>query len=167
MSARARQAGFTLVEALTAMLILSVGIMAVANLIAVATTSNTAANHSTAATAEATLTLERLKAIDYRALFPGGLGGSLTTPYTGSECDDRLTSPPCVRVGNFSLRRALPGVGTFLTRWQVQADPTAPPGADPVLFISVRSESVAPLMGTRSRAEFTAYRTCTVTGCNF
>ena len=45
-----REAGFTLIEALVAIVILAFGLMAVTNLLVVAAASNTVGNHSTAAT---------------------------------------------------------------------------------------------------------------------
>ncbi len=62
---RRPQAGFTLVEALIAMVILSFGLIAVTNLMLVASTSNTVANQSTAATSIASQRMEQLKALGF------------------------------------------------------------------------------------------------------
>src|ERR671935_1116877 len=65
--ARSGEAGFTLAEALVAILILVVGLMAVTNLMVVSAASNVAANQGTAAATAATEVLERLKALPFCA----------------------------------------------------------------------------------------------------
>ena len=59
------EAGFTLVEALCAIVILAFGLMAIANLMVVAATSNTVANQSTAATTLATQTARAAQDIPF------------------------------------------------------------------------------------------------------
>src|SRR5688572_2444174 len=71
-SPRAQERGFTLVEALIAMVILVFGIIAVTNLLIVAASSNNVANQGTAATTAATEALERLKAQPFHTLTQGG-----------------------------------------------------------------------------------------------
>jgi type II secretory pathway pseudopilin PulG len=71
--------GFTLVEAMAAMLILSFGLIAVANLLFVAMSSNSVANHQTAGIALATDVMERLKAVPFTRLRPGGATVIATT----------------------------------------------------------------------------------------
>jgi len=139
------EAGFTLMEALIAMMILTFGIIAVTNLMIVAASSNSVANQATAAATIAAQRLEQLKAVPFNdaRLNPGGsvtsdLGGFFTSP------DDMV-----------------PGVGQIHTRWQIVAiDPQ-------VRFIRVRSEGTGALSVSRSRAEFTTIRACTVAslGC--
>jgi competence protein ComGC len=139
------EAGFTLMEALIAMLILMVGLIAITNLMLVAASSNTAANQGTAAATIASQRLEQLKAVPFNdaRLNPGGsvtsdVGGFFTSP------DDMV-----------------PGVGQIHTRWEIVA-------VDPqVRFIRVRSEGTGALSVSRSRAEFTTLRACTVAslGC--
>jgi prepilin-type N-terminal cleavage/methylation domain-containing protein len=148
------QAGFTLVESLVA-------ILAVTTLISISTTNNTAANHATAATAQATEAMERLKAVSYDRLIPGGsLTADLPTPCgTPPTC----FPAPAANLANYNMTTNGPGVGLIRTRWLVTQAATAAT----VRQITVRSESVAPLMGARSRAEFTTYRTCTTAGCPF
>jgi type II secretory pathway pseudopilin PulG len=148
------EAGFTLVEALCAIVILAFGLMAIANLMAVAATSNSVANQSTAATTLATQQLERLKNIPFTqpgvnvlnpALAPGGdlendVGGYFLDP------DNPAFDDPAVD---------LQGVGRIRVRWQITAiDPRT-------IFIAVRAEGTGALSGPRSRAEFTVFRTCT------
>lgn len=137
------EAGFTLVEALVAMLVLSVGITAVANLMIVGASSNAVGNASTASAALASRELERLKAIEYNTL---AVGGNLDADQAGFFRDD-----------------AVPGVGGIHTRWLVQ--PVA--GDNQVRFITVRSEGTGAMTRARSRAQFTVFRSCTSTtiGC--
>jgi type II secretory pathway pseudopilin PulG len=133
---RRDEAGFTLVEAMCAIVILVFGLMAITNLMLVAATSNTVANHSTAATALATQQMEALKATSFELL---AAGGDIENDVAGYFVD------PVPEV---------PGVGQIRVRWQMtQVDVRT-------LYIQVRAESLAPLAGTRSRAEFTAIRTC-------
>jgi len=161
------EAGFTLIEALIAIVVLVVGILAVVNLFVVASTSNAIGNHSTAATGQATETLERLKAIPFlniTAAMGGTTEGDLATD-TGSilNCVETTTAT-CVVPGNYNLARDVPGVGRIKTRWMI-VRPGA--GGPDTLFIVVRSQSTAQLASIRSRAEFTTFRTCTVAGCPF
>jgi type II secretory pathway pseudopilin PulG len=142
---RPDEAGFTLVEALCAIVILVFGLIAITNLILVAATSNTVANHSTAATTLATQQMEALKATPFINLVPGG--------DLDSDADPNFTN---VVAGAAPM---VPGVGEVRVRWRVDAL-----GCNQVLFLVVRGESLAPLAGTRSRAEFTALRTCTNVG---
>lgn len=169
---RTSESGFTLVEALIAIVVLVVGIVAIVNLFVVASTSNAVGNHSTAATGQATETLERLKGIPFLTL-TGGMGGATTVGNLAADagsslnCVETPSTPPssyCVVAGNYNLARDIPGVGRIKTRWQI-VRPGA--GGPDTLFIVVRSESTAKLAGIRSRAEFTTFRTCTVAGCPF
>ena len=161
---RASEAGFTLIEALVAIVVLVFGLMAITNLLIVAAASNTVGNHSTAATTAASETMERLKSQSFLTLQPGGnvdsgtmgsISGCNETPPAGDPI------PDCVVTGNYNSRRTFPGVGAIQTFWEIrQID-------GQTLFIKVRSQSTAALAGARSRAEFTTFRTCTSTaiGC--
>lgn len=164
------EAGFTLVEALIAIVILAVGLAAVTNLFLVGGTSNQTGNHMSATTAEAIETLEALKAIPFGNLTPGG---NLTADLPAACQPDCLATPDlcptqCVvgdPVPNFNFYRTVPGVGLIRTRWLI-ANPIPNAGGAPVCHITVRSESTAPIAGGfRSRAEFTTFRTCTTAGC--
>ena len=110
-------AGFTLIEALVAIVVLSFGLMAVTNLLVVAAASSTVGNHSTAATTAASETLERLKSRDFLTLTPGG---DIYAGTMGSipNCDDAVQE--CVIGGNFNSRREVPGVGVIGTFWEIQ-----------------------------------------------
>ena len=167
---RSSESGFTLIEALIAIVVLMVGIVAIVNLFVVASTSNAVGNHSTAATGQATETLERLKAIpflDITAAMGGATVGDLDTDAGNilGCLETAVPGPPdCVTPNNYNLARDIPGVGRIKTRWQI-VRPGA--GGPDTLFITVRSQSTATLAGIRSRSEFTTFRTCTVAGCPF
>ena len=162
--------GFTLIEALVAILVLAFGLAAVTNLFLVGGTSNQTANHMSATTAEAMETLEALKAIPFGNL---AVGGDLDADVPGTCQPDCLADPDlcptqCV-VGrpnpSFNYYRTVPGVGLVRTRWRID-NPIPGAGGAPVCFIRVRSESTAPLAGGfRSRAEFTSFRTCSTAAC--
>lgn len=131
------EAGFTLVESMTAIVILIFGLMAVTNLMLVSASSNTVANQSSAATAIASSIMDQLRATSFQNI---AVGGNLAADAPGFSRDDQVR-----------------GVGTIHSRWQVVVI-----GTDGrALFITVRSEGLAPLAGARSRAQFTTYRTCT------
>jgi type II secretory pathway pseudopilin PulG len=131
-----RDAGFTLVEAMVAIVILVFGLLAVTNLMVVAASSNTVANQSTAAASIASQTLEQLKALPFGD--PGLVAGG-----------DLATNAP----GYFS-ETTVPGVGTILTRWVI-ADVL---GVPPLKAITVQAEGTGVLARARSRASFTTFR---------
>lgn len=141
---RGAEAGFTLVEALIAVVILVFGLMAITNLMLVAASSNSTANQGTAATSIASQRLELLKAVPFNNLTAGGDLASGTNP-------------------NFYSEDAVPGVGLIVTRWRV----TPIAGNNQVFYIQVRSEATGVFAAARSRAEFTTFRSCTSTalGC--
>ena len=169
--ARTSESGFTLIEALIAIVVLVIGIVAIVNLFVVAATSNAVGNHSTVSTGQATETMERLKSIpflDLTAAMGGATEGDLDAD--AGSIPDCLEEPPpatpvsCVIPGNYNLARDVPGVGRIKTRWQF-VRPGA--GGPDTLYIVVRSQSTATLAGIRSRSEYTTFRTCTVSGCPF
>jgi hypothetical protein len=155
------EAGFTLVEALCAIVVLAFGLMAVTNLLIVAAASNTVGNHSTAAPTASSEIMERLKSRSFTTLTPGG-DVQAGTQGSISNCDETPPSTSeCVVGGNFNASRTIPGIGQIQSFWEIrQVD-------GQTLFIKVRSQSTAPLAGARSRAEFTTFRSCTSTtmGC--
>jgi len=129
------QAGFTLVEALIAIVILVFGLLAVTNLMIIGASSNSVANQSSATTGIASEQLELLKAIPFGTLTAGG---SLTADNTGYYRDDTID-----------------GVGFIHTRWQISS-----PNSQ-TFFIHVVSEPKGGLLKTRARADFSTFRTCT------
>jgi type II secretory pathway pseudopilin PulG len=172
--AQRNEAGFTLIEALVAIVILIFGLMAVSNLFIVSGSSNQTGSQTTATTTQATEVMERLMAIPFDQLTVGGgttaaqLGSpGIQPPNDGADfgaanCTEP-TTPNCVTPGNYNVRRWVAGVGSIKTRWQV-INPNAAGIA--TYFIRVRSESQSPIVGgPRSRAEFTIFRTCTTSGC--
>ncbi|MGH7534468.1 MAG: hypothetical protein ACREMG_02665, partial [Gemmatimonadales bacterium] len=54
----------------------------------------------------------------------------------------------------------VPGVGTIRVRWRITGVPDPLLPVTRGLFIEVRAEGMAPLVGLRSRAEFTTFRSC-------
>lgn len=159
--ARTDEAGFTLVEALVAIVVLAFGLMAVTNLLVVAAASNTVGNHSTAATTAASEVMERLKSRSFLTLTPGGDVEAGTMGNLPNCNETPPSTAECVVTGNFNAQRNVPGVGVIRTFWEIrQVD-------GQTLFIKVRSQSTAALAGARSRAEFTTFRSCTSTaiGC--
>lgn len=154
---RRSQAGFTLVEALSAIVILAFGLMAVTNLLLVAASSNTVANQGSAATAVASQAMDTLTATPYGNLVAGG---DLNNDIPAGP------SPACggvIPAGTYHCDSDISGVGLVHTRWQITGGLVInPPKVDArVLFIQVRSEGTGVLARARSRAEFTTFRTCT------
>ena len=138
-SRRSSEEGFTLIEALIAILILVFGLMAIANLYAIAGTSNTVANASTVAAAMASDRMEQLKSKPFEDLNGGG------------NLDENAAN-------GYWTEESIPSVGIVRTRWlitDVSSDPK-------VKFITVRSEATGAVTGARTRAQFTTFRSCTV-----
>ncbi|MEO8360777.1 MAG: prepilin-type N-terminal cleavage/methylation domain-containing protein [Vicinamibacteria bacterium] len=140
---RRGDAGFTLMEAIIATLILTIGIMGVANLSVVATTDNSNANRTTAAAFLASQKLEELKATPFNVL--------ADSPSSSLEADQP----------GFTTNIELAGTGSFLVRWSV----TTVAGSPPMKQILVRAESRT-LRGRQTRADFQTFRTCTNTPCS-
>src|SRR5512135_741387 len=69
---RGGEAGFTLVEALVAIVVLIFGLMAVTNLMLVAASSNSVANQGTAAVTSAIRAMDMIKATSFNQLEAGG-----------------------------------------------------------------------------------------------
>jgi type II secretory pathway pseudopilin PulG len=145
----AAQAGFTLVEALVAVVVLVFGLMAVTNLMLVAASSNSVANQGTGAVTSATRAMDTLKGVTYTDLFEGGT--DFDPADGGRECTD-----PALTFDEWHCTDTLPGVGTVHTHWWITAtdDPR-------LLHVRVRSEGMGALSAARSRAEFTSFRACT------
>jgi prepilin-type N-terminal cleavage/methylation domain-containing protein len=131
------QKGFTLIETLIAMVVLVVGIVAVANLMLVATSTNSVANRGTAAATLAAQQLEQLARMPFNNLVDGG-------DLDGAPCPDAG--------GPFCRKDTLPGVGAIETRWQISK-------VGDLMYIRVRSQGLrnAP-MANLTRAEFTTFR---------
>ena len=137
---RNHEAGFTLMEALIATLILMFGLASIFNLMILATTSNNVANRSSAATLIASRQLEVLRATPYNQLaLVVGAGDTLTTQTPG-----------------FFAITTVEGVGQFETRWMLQTLTNAN-----LMFLQVRTEPGG-FRGRQARAEFTTIRACTL-----
>jgi len=159
---RRSEAGFTLVEALVAIVVLVFGLMAVTNLMVVAASSNSVANQSTAAVTSATRVLDLIKSTSYmqappvRNLVTGGQTWDTTTT-SAIDCND-----PNLTFADWVCTETVPGVGTVHTQWWITQTID-----DRLVHVRVRSEGLGVLSGARSRAEFTTFRACTNTagGC--
>jgi len=150
------EAGFTLVEALCAIVILVFGLMAIANLMLVAATSNSVANQGTAATTLATQQMEILKNIPFTDPPTTANFNALLTPGGDLDLDPAAEDP------NFINPPVdVPGVGEIQVRWEIVGVPDPADGVVRTLFITVRAQGMGPLTGARSRAEFTTFRSCT------
>jgi type II secretory pathway pseudopilin PulG len=161
LAGREQEAGFTLVEVLTAIVILIFGLMAVTNLLLVAASSNTVANQSTAAATSASRIMDRLRDTTFQSLLPGGSVAIDTgaVGVCGGAAPVAVNDPGTVNNCNDDV----PGVGQIHTRWAI----VAIPNTARALFLQVRAEGRGALAGARSRAEFTTVRSCTdsVGGC--
>ena len=158
--ARANEAGFTLIEALIAIVILAIGLIAVTNLLVVGAASNTIGNHSTNTTTIASETLERLRNIPFTQL-TASPAGTIDLPLDGTTCNDNVVTNNCIRPGNFQHVKDVSGVGRVHTTWEIIPVDTQ------TLYLRVRSESESALARRRARAEFTTMRSCTTVslGC--
>jgi Tfp pilus assembly protein PilV len=145
------ESGFTLVEALVAIVVLVFGLIAVTNLMLVAASSNSVANQSTAAAVAASDRMEILRNQPFVNL-TGAVGGSLTSN-VGSTASCRLT----LALASYNCTEDIPGVGTIETRWQI----STVPGTARMVRIEVRSEGTGVLARARSRAEFLTFKSCT------
>lgn len=152
--ARSAEAGFTLVEALVAIVVLVFGLMAVTNLMIVAASSNSVANQGTAAVTSATHVMDMIRSTTFTDLTSGG---------TLMDTSDAGSAPPCndptLTFDNPPERHCnddIPGVGTIHTHWIITAT------ADQrLMYVRVQSEGLGVLAGARSRADFTTFRACT------
>jgi Tfp pilus assembly protein PilV len=149
------EAGFTLVEALVAIVVLVFGLLAVTNLMVVAASSNSVANQSTAAVTSATRVMDMIKATSFTDLTPGGSLMDVTDiDATTLPCNDptlAFNSP------GWHCNDDIPGVGTIHTHWMI----TQPSADQRLLYVRVQSEGLGVLAGARSRADFTTFRSCT------
>lgn len=142
---RSGEAGFTLVEALTAIVILVFGLVAVTNLLIVAGSSSTVANAGSAAAAVAVEQMEAIRATSFFNIVPGPGGPNPLDADNAGFFRNSTTDP----------RLSIPGAGAISVRWSIEQ-------VDPRLFyIRVRAEARGPLLAGRTRAEYTSFRACT------
>jgi type IV pilus modification protein PilV len=150
---RPDEAGFTLIEALVAILLLVVGLVAIANLNVVAVRNNVRAKHMTAASDIAADQLERLKNLRFDDLALNA-GGNVDVTDTANPYRREVALPPAAATSNTVTTAE---VGSILVAWRIELIGTN------TKFITVRAESRA--MKAASRAEFTTIRTCTTSDC--
>jgi Tfp pilus assembly protein PilV len=139
------EAGFTLIEALIAIVVLIVGLAAVSNLMLVAASSNQTGNNLSMTTAEATARMEALKQIPFG-----------TAPFVGAAPQGDLAA----NTPGFFTQRTFPGGAQVTTRWLVQ-NPC--PGAYHITVQSTTNQILSG--GPRSQATLNHLRACTVPGC--
>jgi type II secretory pathway pseudopilin PulG len=150
---RRGEGGFTLVEALVAIVVLIFGLMAITNLMLVAASSNSVANQATAAVTSATRVMDMLKSTSWSVLDGTHGGTTFDASDGGKACNDST-----LVFTDWHCNHDEPGVGRIHTHWWVAAT------SDPrLLYVRVRSEGTGALSGARSRAEFTTFRACTNT----
>lgn len=146
------ESGFTLVEALVAIVVLVFGLMAVTNLMVVAASSNSVANQGTAAVTSSTRIMDMLKSTSFDALPTGGTPIDPADTPAPKACDD-----PTLALGtDWHCNDVIPGVGSIHTHWMI-----SPTTDVRLLHIRVQSEGMGALSGARSRADFTSFRACT------
>jgi len=164
LSRAGREDGFSLVEAIIAVLVFIIGIAAVSNLFIVAATANSTANTSSASATLASEVMDRLRAIPMTGagkLTARSPAASSLSPSASDNCAEAVPFPTvaaptnCVVPGNFTMRRLVPGVGDIHVNWNI-TDASA--GAGTLFFITVRAQSTAAIVGERGYAEFTTLR---------
>jgi Tfp pilus assembly protein PilV len=134
------EAGFTILEAIIATMILIFGLAAIFNLMIVAVSSNSLANRASGATTLAAHQMEVLRSSPFSALAdsPSGV--------------DTLD----VKTNGFSRVDNVEGVATYETRWAIQTL------TDPNLkYLRVRTEPLG-FLGRGARTELTTVRSCTL-----
>lgn len=168
---RAAESGFTLIEALIAMIILMFGLIAIANLFVVAASSNQIGNYTTVATSIGSDVMEKLKAVPFTTLVtfvspydaadPWKLDdwedGDFGTDVTGSPAPDCTTNI----VTKDGCVTQVAGIGNVVTHWKI-IDPGA--AGTETRFILVRSE-VRALLGRSTAAQFATFRACISSSC--
>jgi len=138
--ARNPEAGFTILEAIIATMILIFGLAAIFNLMIVAVSQNSLANRASGATTLASHEMEILRSTAYATL--------VDSP-TGVDTLD-------VQTAGFWRIDNVEGVAQYETRWSVQTL------ADPNLrYLRVRTEPKG-FMGRTARTELTTIRSCTL-----
>lgn len=140
-----RESGFTLVEALIAIVVLVFGLIAIAQLFVVASQSNVTARKATAAADASTQVMDMLMAAPFDTV-SAAAGGSVE--------DSTMTlsgAPSDFNVASHRLWQSVPGVGRIVTSWEITNL-----GTD-LVGIHVRSQVVG-LMSALTRAEFTTMR---------
>ena len=156
---RGREAGFTLIEVMVAIVILTVGLLSLAQMMVLATNSNTLSGRMTSSSALAKEQLERLKAVPFYSdpqarIRSNGLndGGDLDTDQAGYVAYYDVNGTPSVA-----------GAATFVVRWTVTTVPTALP----LEMVEIRVRC-APAAGDNDQfafigeARFITYRTANV-----
>ena len=157
--AAGREAGFTLIEVMVAIVILTVGLLSLAQMMVLATNSNTLSGRMTSASALAKEQLERLKAVPF-----------YSDPTTDTRSDDLLDGGDVEAGGGgyvaYYDRDGLPtgaATATFEVRWEITTVPTDAAGLPfEMVEIQVRclpAAGAADQFAVIGEARFTTYRT--------
>jgi prepilin-type N-terminal cleavage/methylation domain-containing protein len=154
---RSAQDGFTLIEVMVAMMILTVGLLSLAQMMVLATNSNSLSGRMTSASALAKEQMERLKATPFH-IDPTTLtrnpalqdGGNIDVPGGGgySQHYDAQGLP-------------VAGSGQFEVRWEIETLPTTLP----LEMVEIRVRCVAvsqDQFNVIGEALFTTFRTANV-----
>lgn len=137
---RNTEAGFTILEAIIATMILIFGLAAIFNLMIVAVSQNSLANRASGATTMASHQMELLRSTPFASLTDSPAGVDTLAAQT----------PGFFRIDNVQ------GVATFESRWSVQTL------TDPNLkYLRVRTEPQG-FLGRGARSELTTVRSCTL-----
>jgi Tfp pilus assembly protein FimT len=139
----AREAGFTLVEAMMALVILVFGLIAVSNLMIVAMNSSLTANQVTSSASLCSQQMDALKATPF---------DTLTAGCAGTSCGGIASD-----VNNYNVTQKVQGVGIFKIRWQV----TPITGQAQLYFVQVRCQAIGSLLASRTVTDLTTFRSCT------
>ena len=161
-----RTAGFSLIEVMVSMVILLVGLLALAQMMGVATSSNTLSGRRTSATALAKEQLERLKA----APFYTNPAAKTVNPLLLPSPADSLDNPAVGYVAFFDPDGQPTAAGTHLfeVRWNIQSlVPTSGAPGNPLsmLRIEVRcmpAEGAQDPFAIVGEARFVTFRTANV-----
>jgi Tfp pilus assembly protein PilV len=167
---RTEESGFSLVEAIIAVLVFIIGIAAISNLFLVAVTANSTANHAGATATVASEVMDRLRAMSFESLQPGSPSGSpfatsvtagstyyqgrrtaLLPNATSDTCIEPATAN-CVTPTSYRMRRVVPGVADVHVNWLITDV------GNGVYFITVRAQDMLPVVGERSYVELTSFR---------
>jgi len=149
--------GFSLIEVMVAIVILTVGLLSLAQMMVVATHSNTLSGRMTSCSALAKEQLERLKASPFytnpQALLRNPIlaaGGGINNTVGGySQLYDTEGIPTA-------------GAGMFEVRWQITDVPTALPLAMVSIQVRCLAATGADQFSIIGEAQFTTFRTANV-----
>lgn len=115
---KAREEGFSLIEVMVAIVILTIGLLSLAQMMVLATSSNTLAGRMTSATGLAKEQLERLKAIPFYPppVTPGSL---VRNPLLNDGGDINATVGGYAAFYDSNGNQVAEGVSLYTVRWEI------------------------------------------------